>query len=72
MGELKLFTDGSVAAQSNIGYGAYLVVSEHGLSLDTLRSLMKQIKANRRTAEYRISNPPPADKCRSVESLSEA
>ena len=41
MDELKLFTDGSVAAQSNIGYGAYLVVSEHGLSLDTLRSRVK-------------------------------
>jgi len=26
-------------------------------------------KANRRTAEYRISNPPAADKCRRVESL---
>ena len=43
MDELKLFTDGSVAAQSNIGYGAYLVVSEHGLSLDALRSRVKVI-----------------------------
>jgi len=41
MDELKLFTDGSVDSQSNIGYGAYLVVSENGLSLDTLRSRVK-------------------------------
>ena len=41
MDELKLFTDGSVDTQSNIGYGAYLVVSQHGLSLDTLRSNVK-------------------------------
>ena len=41
MDELKLFTDGSVGAQSNIGYGAFLVVSEPGLSLDTLRSCVK-------------------------------
>ena len=41
MDELKLFTDCSVDTQSNIGYGACLVVSEHGLSLDTLRSRVK-------------------------------
>ena len=41
MDELKLFTDGSVGAQSNIGYGAYLVVSDCGPSLDTLRSRVK-------------------------------
>jgi len=41
MDELKLFTDGSVDTQSNIGYGAYLVVSQHGLPLDTLRSHVK-------------------------------
>jgi ribonuclease HI len=41
MDELKLFTDGSVDTQSHIGYGAYLVVSQHGLSLDTLRSHVK-------------------------------
>jgi ribonuclease HI len=38
MDELLLFTDGSVNTQSNIGYGAYLAVSEHGLSLDSLRN----------------------------------
>lgn len=36
-----LLTDGSVNAQSNIGYGAYLVISEHGLPLDTLRTRVK-------------------------------
>jgi len=34
MNELMLFTDGSVNTHSNIGYGAYLAVSERGLSLD--------------------------------------
>ena len=29
MDELMLLTDGSVNTKSNIGYGAYLVVSEH-------------------------------------------
>ena len=38
MDELMLFTDGSVNTQSHIGYGAYLVVSERGLSLDSLRT----------------------------------
>jgi ribonuclease HI len=41
MNELMLFTDGSVNAQSNIGYGAYLAVSEGGLSLDSLRTRVK-------------------------------
>jgi ribonuclease HI len=41
MDELMLFTDGSVNTQSNIGYGAYLAVSERGLSLDLLRKLVK-------------------------------
>lgn len=36
-----LFTDGSVNTHSNIGYGAYLVVSERGLSLDSLRPRVK-------------------------------
>ncbi|MDP2993418.1 MAG: RNase H family protein [Deltaproteobacteria bacterium] len=36
-----LFTDGSVITQSNIGYGAYLAVSERGLSLDSLRTRVK-------------------------------
>ena len=36
-----LFTDGSVNTRSKIGYGAYLVVSQNGLSLDSLRKLVK-------------------------------
>jgi ribonuclease HI len=41
MDELMLFTDGSVNTHSNIGYGAYLAVSERGLSLDSLRLRVK-------------------------------
>ena len=41
MDELMLLTDGSVNTQSNIGYGAYLAASEHGLSLDLLRTRVK-------------------------------
>jgi ribonuclease HI len=36
-----LLTDGSVNTQSKIGYGAYLAVSEGGLSLDLLRERVK-------------------------------
>ncbi|NTW44793.1 MAG: ribonuclease H [Anaerolineaceae bacterium] len=41
MNDLMLLMDGSVNTQSNIGYGAYLAVSEFGLSLDSLRARMK-------------------------------
>ena len=41
MDELILLTDGSVNPRSNIGYGAYLAVSERVLSLDSLRSCVK-------------------------------
>lgn len=41
MNQLMLFSDGSVNAQSNIGYGAYLVVSECELALDLLRTRVK-------------------------------
>ena len=41
MDELMLLTDGSVNTQSNIGYGAYLAVSERELSLDSLRTRVK-------------------------------
>ncbi len=40
MDKLILLTDGSVNTQSKIGYGAYLAVSEYGLSLDLLRTLV--------------------------------
>ena len=36
-----LFVDGSVNTQSDIGYGAYLAVSERGLSLHSLRTHVK-------------------------------
>ncbi len=39
--ELMLLTDGSVNTQSKVGYGAYLAVSECGLSLDSLRERVK-------------------------------
>ena len=38
MNVLMLFTDGSVNTKSNVGYGAYLAVSELGISLDLLRT----------------------------------
>ncbi len=41
MDELILLTDGSLNAQSNIGYGAYLAVTERVLSLDSLRTRVK-------------------------------
>ena len=41
MDELILLIDGSVNTQSNIGYGAYLAVSEFGLLLDSLRRRVK-------------------------------
>jgi ribonuclease HI len=41
MDELKLFADGSVNTQSNIGYGAYLAVFERGLSLDSMRTRVR-------------------------------
>jgi ribonuclease HI len=41
MNDMMLLMDGSVNTQSNIGYGAYLAVSEFGLSLDSLRARVK-------------------------------
>ncbi|MBI5556213.1 MAG: ribonuclease H [Deltaproteobacteria bacterium] len=41
MHELLLLADGSVNTQTRIGYGAYLLVSERGLSLDFLKSRVK-------------------------------
>lgn len=37
----QIFTDASVNAQTKIGYGAYLVVPDDGVSLDVLRSRVK-------------------------------
>jgi len=41
MDELMLFTDGSVNTQSNVGYGAYLAVSERRISLNSVRTSVK-------------------------------
>jgi ribonuclease HI len=41
MVELMLFTDGSVNNRSNVGYGAYLAVHDHGLPLDSLKARVK-------------------------------
>jgi ribonuclease HI len=41
MHKLMLFIDGSVNTRSHIGYGAYLAVSAHGLSLGELQSQVK-------------------------------
>ena len=41
MDKIFLFTDGSVNNQSNIGYGAYHVTSDIGLSLDSLKLCVK-------------------------------
>jgi len=41
MDKLMLFADGSLNTQSEIGYGAYLAVSERGFSLDPLRTRVK-------------------------------
>ena len=53
MDELMLFTDGSVNAQSNIGYGAYLTVSEARISLDILRSRVK-VRAFEHTSSTKL------------------
>ena len=41
IGELMLFTDGSVHAQTKIGYGAYLIAGESQLSIEALRAGIK-------------------------------
>ncbi len=41
MHELILLADGSVNAQSHIGYGAYLAVADSGLGLDELKTQVK-------------------------------
>ena len=41
MDKLLLFTDGSVNTQVKIGYGAYLAVCEHEVSLDWLEKRVK-------------------------------
>lgn len=41
MKKLMLFTDGSVNTKSKIGYGAYLIISEPGFSVDSLKAKVK-------------------------------
>lgn len=41
MHELMLLVDGSVNTRSQIGYGAYLAVTESGLPVETLRAQVK-------------------------------
>ena len=53
MEELMLFTDGSVNTLSRIGYGAYLAISERGLSLDSLRSHV-QVKRFENTSSTKL------------------
>ncbi len=41
MNELMLLTDASVNPRSEIGYGAYLIISDRDLSLDCLKAQVK-------------------------------
>ena len=38
MKKLRLFTDGSIHTQSNIGYGAFLLVENESLPIETLKT----------------------------------
>ncbi len=38
---LQVFTDGSVNTQLKVGYGAYLVVSDLSVPIDTLKGNVK-------------------------------
>ena len=53
MNELKLFTDGSVHAQSAIGYGAYLPLSGHRLPGESLAAHV-QTKRFTRTSSTKL------------------
>ena len=53
MQDLILLTDGSVHAQSKIGYGAYIAVSEIGLSLPTLK-MRVQVKRFTQTSSTKL------------------
>ena len=51
--ELILFTDGSVNPQLKIGYGAYLVVSDLDISIDSLLKLV-QVKRFEETSSTKL------------------
>ena len=53
MEKLLLFTDGSVNAHSNIGYGAYLTVPEGGLSFGSLKTSVK-VRAFENTSSTKL------------------
>ena len=53
MDELMLFTDGSVNTKSKIGYGAYLVITEHGLSMELLKTGVK-VKRFKHTSSTKL------------------
>lgn len=53
MRELVLLTDGSVNTQSKIGFGAFLTVSEAGLSLEELKARV-QVKRFEQTSSTKL------------------
>lgn len=53
MPELLLFIDGSVNTQSKIGYGAYLALSEQGLSTEELK-VRVQVKRFEQTSSTKL------------------
>ncbi|MBU4264017.1 MAG: ribonuclease H [Proteobacteria bacterium] len=53
MDELLLFMDGSVNTQAKIGYGAYLAVSERGLSLELL-GMRVQVRRFEQTSSTKL------------------
>jgi hypothetical protein len=50
---LQIFTDGSVNTQLKVGYGAYLVVSDQSMSIDTLKDKVK-IKRFEQTSSTKL------------------
>jgi len=50
---LQIFTDGSVNTQLKVGYGAYLVVSDQSMPIDTLKDRVK-IKRFEQTSSTKL------------------
>ena len=53
MPDLQLFTDGSVNSQRKVGYGAYLLISDQNLPIDTLKERVK-IKRFEQTSSTKL------------------
>jgi ribonuclease HI len=53
MGTLKLFIDGSVNPQTGVGYGAYLLVPDGEIIVDSLKNQIK-IKAFEKTTSTKL------------------